>query len=365
MQGAGFTLGVEEEYQLVDRETGELRGRAPELVVPGGPATEEFQRTMAEVATPICRSAAEAADRVAERRRALLDLAEARGLTLAAAGIHPVGPFPRAQVSDDANYRRIAAKGGTPAKEMHVFGLHIHVAVPDREAATRAMTGATPFIPHLLCLTASSPFDRGEDTAFCSFRTLVRDMSPRVGPPLPVATAPEYDRIVEILSGERRRAKLPTSPISWDIRPSENYPTLEFRFTDVCPWLDTTRLVTALARALTVMYADRPAPQVSAVEQQLIRENRWRAARYGLDAEIYRLDPPTGETVPIRDAIRMLIERLAPIAERLGDGDVLARAESVLERGNPAARMREIFQDTGSFPDVVRWVVDETTSMTR
>lgn len=365
MQGAGFTVGVEEEYQLVERETGALRGRAPELIAPGGPGTEEYQRTMVEVATPICTSAAEAADRVAERRSALLELAEARGLTLAAAGMHPVGPYPRAQVTDDENYRRIAAEGGTPAREMHVFGLHVHVAVPDREAATRAMTGATPFIPHLLALTASSPFDRGEDTTFCSYRTLVRDMSPRVGAPLPVASAPEYDRIVEILSGVRRGTRLTTSPISWDIRPSEHLPTLEFRFTDVCPWLETTRLVTALARSLTVMYSDRPAPQVSAVEQQLIRENRWRAARYGLDAEIYRLDPPTGETIPIRDAIRALVERLHPIAERIGDGEVLARAESVLERGNPAARMREIFRATGSFPDVVRWVVDETTAMAR
>jgi carboxylate-amine ligase len=359
-QGA-FTVGVEEEYQLVDPEDGMLRGRAPELLEEGV-GKGEFQRTMIEVTTPICQSAAEARARLVEQRRTLAGVAAEHGLAIAAAGLHPVGPYPRTQISDTPLYRRVAAYGGNVARELHVFGLHVHVGVPSREAAVRAMCGITPYIPHLLIPAASSPFYQGHDTRFQSYRTLLRDMSPRVGLPLPIVSVREFDQLEQLLAGgpvDPRR----NSPIAWDVRPSHRYPTLEFRFFDSTPWLDTVELLVALARSLTAMYEDRPAPPLTGTEMQLIRENRWRAARFGMSARFFRLDPVTGETRTAHDSILALVERLAPVAERLGDGGTLALLEPVLERGSAATAMREIFRREGSFPEVVRWVVEETATL--
>jgi carboxylate-amine ligase len=354
-----YLIGVEEEYQLVDPESGALRGRAPELVHDGGPAKAEFQRTMLEVVTPICGSAREARAQLLERRAELAEQAAAKGLAIVAAGLHPLGSYPPAQVSDAPLYRRTATRGGTPTRELHIFGLHVHVGVPSREAAIRAMCGAAPYIPHLIVPASSSPFHRGQDTQYQSYRIMLRDMSPRVGVPLPIVSVAEYDRLERLLAGGPLLPPF-NSPISWDIRPSARYPTLEFRFFDSTPWPDTIEFVVALARALTATFADRPAPQLSGTEMQLIRENRWRAARLGLDTHFFRLDPVTGETRPARESILALAERLGPIAERLGDGASLALAGEVLERGSVASEMREVYESSGSFPAVVRWLVEQS-----
>jgi carboxylate-amine ligase len=356
-----FLIGVEEEYQLVDPESGALRGRASELLTGDGPGKVEFQRTMIEVATPICGSAREASERLLERRRIWAAQAEARGLALVASGLHPVGPYPPSQVSDAPNFRRVAARGGAVTRELHIFGLHIHVGVPSREAAVRAMCGAAPYIPHLLVLPASSPFHRAQDTEFQSFRLMLRDMSPRVGLPLPINSVAEYDRLEQLLAGgpvDPARG----SPIAWDIRPSARYPTLEFRFLDSTPWADTIEVSVALARALTAIFADRPASQWSGTEMQLIRENRWRAARFGVETRFFRLDPVTGETRSARDSLLALVDRLGPMAERLGDGASLALAGEVLARGSVASAMREVYERGSSFPEVVRWLIEQTAA---
>lgn len=359
MDQGQFLIGVEEEYQLVDPASGALRGRAPELLGGASPAKAEFQRTMLEVVTPICGSAREATTRLLERRRELAALAAERELAIAAAGLHPLGPYPAAQVSEGAHYRRTAARGGAFASEQHIFGLHVHIGVPSREAAIRAMCGVTPYIPYLLIPTASSPFYHGRDTEYQSFRLMLRDLSPRVGLPLPMSSVAEYDRLERILAGDPVEPQHP-SPLSWDIRPSARYPTLEFRLFDATPWPAAIEFAVALARALTATFADRPTPQVSGTEFQLIRENRWRAARFGVETHFFRLDPVSGELRSARDALLALVERLGPIAERLGDGPSLALAEEVLARGSVAGQLREVFARSGSFPEVMRWLVQET-----
>jgi carboxylate-amine ligase len=365
MGGGEFPVGVEEEYQVVDPDTGALRGRAPALLMAAdGLAKAEFQRTIVEVASPVCATAAEAGLRAAEGRAALARIAEAQGLTIAAAGLHPVGPYPPSQVTDEPRYRELARNGGPHMRDLHIFGLHIHVGVPDLETAVRAMAGATPYTPHLLALCASSPFYRGEDTGFASYRTIIRDTFPEVGPAPPMSGAAEYRKLARLLAGkdcdERERC-----PISWDIRPSSRYPTLEFRFFDVCPWVEDVAVLAAFARALTAMYGDRPPPQRSGTELQLMRENRWRAARYGLDARFFRLDPATGDQRPARDQIRALAERLLPMAERLGDVAALAGVERILERDNAAAAMRGVLQREASFPAVTRWIAEQTVGSAR
>jgi len=360
MGGGEFPVGVEEEYQVVDPDTGALRGRAPALLVAAdGLAKAEYQRTIVEVASPVCATAAEAGQCAAEGRVALGRVAAAQGLTIAASGLHPVGTYPTSQVTDEPRYRELARTGGPQLRDLHIFGLHIHVGVPDLETAVRAMVGATPYTPHLLALCASSPFYRGADTGFASYRTIIRDTFPEVGPAPPMSGAAEFRQLVRLLAGKERDER-ERSPVSWDIRPSSRYPTLEFRFFDVCPWVEDVAVLAAFVRALTAMFGDRPPPQRSGTELQLLRENRWRAARHGLDARFFRLDPATGEQRPARDQIRALAERLLPLAERLGDVAALAGVERILQRGNAATAMRGVLKREGSFPAVTRWVAEQT-----
>lgn len=363
MGQAEFPVGIEEELQLLDPESGVLRGRTPERAEAGGPAGNEPQRTTVGTGKATYPSAWEAGRRLAERRLYLNEQAAASGLAIAAIGLHPIGPGHPAQAGDPAVPGPIAAMGDELARESQTFGLHVHVAVPDRETAVRAMCGATPFIPHLLALSASSPFHQAQDTTFESFRMELRDMSPRAGPPLPIISAAEYGQLETLLAedGPDRRWN---GPIAWDIRPSGRHPILEFRFLDANPWTDTIELLAAMARALTAMYADRPAPLWSGTEMQLIRENRWRAARFGLSARLYRLDPITGETRSARDSVLALAERLAPVCDRLGDGMVLDKIDRIVERGTAASVMRQIHERGGSIPDVIRWAVEETRAAT-
>lgn len=359
MDPAILTIGLEEEYQVVDPDSGALIGRAYDLLGDGGIGKREFQRTMLEADTPISGSASEARRHLLERRAELIERASREGLALAAGGLHPVGPYPVEQVTETLHYRQVAARGGLPMRELHAFGLHIHIGMPSREAAIRAMYGAARYIPHLLIPTSSSPFHRVRDTEYGSFRIALRDHSPRVGVPLPLGSVSEYDELERLLAGEDPDLSQ-GSPISWDIRPSPRFPTVEFRFFDATPWGATIELVTALARALAAIFADQPVPQLSGTELQLMRENRWRAARFGWDATFFRLNPVTGEERAALDSFLALVERLAPTIERLGDGSSLDLVDEVLARGNPAIVMREIFQRESSFPAVTRWVVEET-----
>lgn len=359
----GFEIGIEEEYQLVDPDTGALLGQAPRVLESGARTLfkPELQTTMVEVDTAVSRDVADAMQRLAAQRAAAIRRAREEGLALAAAGLHPTGIYPPDRITDSPHYRGVAANAGSIGRELHIFGMHVHVAVPDRESAIRAMCGATPYIPHLIALAASSPLHHGQDTGYDSFRTLLRDMFPEVGPPLPIASAAEYERLLGILRGSRFDPGR-SSPISWDIRPSPRYPTLEFRFFDACPRLADVAVLAAFARGLTAMFVDRPPPQPTGTELHILRENRWRAARYGLDAWFFRLDPATGEERSARDSIRSLVDRLAPISERLGDAAALRDAERILDVGNAAGTIRSIWRERAAVPEVMEWVVAETAA---
>jgi len=394
-------IGIAEAYQFVDPATGALRGCAlvgadVEAVAPG-------------VATTV-----EAGRRLAERRRQLAAAASERGLALVAAGLHPMasaatpctdpeagggldlhagtadpetargedfrakpdvdaGALPAGEIPAAADARAGSIHGATvqegtvpaglipfgPVPAVSGFEVRVRVSVPGPEAVVRAMMGAAPYTPLLLALSASSPFHGGRDTGYASYRAVLRGASPRSGPPPPIATATELIRLAEILGGRPRARGF---RVAWDLCPDLRGSALEYRFLDCGPWLTTTVLLAALARALTAMFMDRPAPQSTGIELQLQSENRWRAAKYGLDAEFYRLDPLTGDRWPAREALRALIERLAPVMERLGDGAVLDTVDEVLARGAPAAVMRARYARLGSLPAVVRWLADETVA---
>jgi len=331
-----FAVSLVEEIQLVDRDEGALCGRAPG----------------ADGGTPFAETAGRAVSRLARRRRRARKLALERGLTITAAGIHPVGhvrdPGPHTIVED--------LRGTTGAGTTDLFDMRIRIAMPSREMAVRAMCGSAPYLPPLLALAGSSPFHLGEDTGYASFRTVRRDVFPRVGPPLPVATASEFDhleRLFTVPDAQRDR------PLAWDVQPVWGATTLEFRLFDANPRLDVVAFLTASARALATLFADRPPALPSGLEIQVLRENRWRAARYGLDARFLRPDARPA-TWTATAALTALAERLDPVADRLGDGEVMRSLPALLLAGTAAGAMRDVYCQSRSVRAVVDWLIRET-----
>jgi carboxylate-amine ligase len=248
------------------------------------------------------------------------------------------------------------------AETQNIFGMHVHVGVPEGTDRLRVMNVARHYLPYLLALTTSSPFYLGEDTGYASYRSLLWRRWPRSGPPPRVADAGEFDQLIRWLT-ETRCIDAP-GRVYWDLRPHHRYPTLEFRVSDVTPRIEDAVTVAALARAVAVGAAEgllREPDLPESVVGALLRENAWRASRDGLGAEL--VDPWAGEpaAAPLRESLLRLAEVLAPVAERMGDGEVLAGLPALLERGDAAARMRAQAERLGGdLRELVRWIADET-----
>lgn len=359
------TLGVEEEYQLVDRETGELRSRARNVIAwdwTGGDIKPEMQENTVEVETRVCAESACVRDELARLRLQAAVAAEAQGLRVVAAGTHPFSGWEGHEYSEGEVYRQLREEYRHLADTQHIFGMHVHVGVPEGVDRVRVMNVARLYLPHLLALTASSPFYLGEDTGYASFRSLLWRRWPRTGAPPRLADAAELERLVRWLM-ETRSIDAP-GRVYWDIRPHHRYPTLEFRVTDVTPRIEDAVAAAALARAVTAGAAEgvlREPDLPDSLVGPLLRENAWRASRDGLGAELVDLSGTEPATLPVREALVRLAETLAPVAERLGDAETLAGIPAVLERGDAALRIRKQAERLdGDLQELVRWMADET-----
>lgn len=362
---ADFTIGVEEEYQLVDPSTGALRSHASELRREDwtGELTAELQETTVEVGTPICRSTDEAAEQLQRLRFQAGTVAGAHGLAIVAAGLHPFSAWQGHERPPIARYRAMEARYGRIARDEHIYGMHVHVAVPDDVERVPVINILRHYLPHLLALSASSPFFEGADTGFASFRTIMWRRWPNSGIPPRFDSESMYNRYVETLLD----AGVMADPwnVYWSTRAHPEYPTIEFRVTDVCPALQDAVAITALARALVhaivtgVVTDVAPDTLSPVIEQELVRVNEWSVARDGLDARL--IDAHTGTSHEgVRTAIRRLVERVSRSAEVLGDGAALAQVETILQRGNAADRMRQRYADEGSLRDLVDWLGNES-----
>jgi glutamate---cysteine ligase / carboxylate-amine ligase len=362
---ATFTVGVEEEYQLVDPDTGALRSHATTLREEDwtGELIAELQETTIEVGTPVCTSIADA-ERHLQRLRFQADtVAASHGLVIVAAGVHPFSEWEGHRRPPLERYRAIEARYGRIARDEHIFGMHVHVGVPDDVDRLTVINTTRRYLPHLLALSASSPFFEGADTGFASFRTIMWRRWPNSGIPPRFSSMAEFEQYVGVLLD----AGVMADPwnLYWSMRPHPKYPTVEFRVTDVCPNVRDAAAIAALCRVLVYATAqgvleDAGTEHLSAVvEQELLRINEWRAARDGLSARI--IDTSTGAShEPIRDGILRLLDDVARCAGELGDSDALAHVERILTRGNAADRMRVCQQDGGTLKDVVDWLVQES-----
>jgi carboxylate-amine ligase len=359
-----FTLGVEEEYQLVDPASRELRPRAgrvlpaaePEL---GDRVHPELYRSQVEMNTPVCATLAEVRDAVRQTRRALAEAAAREGLRLAAAATHPFSHWRDQPVTPRPRYRNLAEDHRQVFREQVVFGCHVHVGIDDREAAIQTMNRVRPWLPALLALSANSPFWLGADTGYASFRTEVWNRWPMAGMPHPFASRAEYDALVEELmaTGSLRE---PTK-LYWDVRPSTHFETLEFRVADVCMGVDEAVMVAGLARGLAVtchQAAERGEPD-PAPRPELLRAAKWRAARHGLGAEL--LDVPGRRALPAPELVEVFLAAIRPGLEATGDlEEVTELVRATLARGTGADRQRRALQRTGRLEAVVDLVVSET-----
>jgi glutamate---cysteine ligase / carboxylate-amine ligase len=359
-----FTVGVEEEYQIVHAATRELRPRSASVLPEarskvGDNVQPELYLSQIEIGTPVCRNLSEVRAEIVRLRREVIRAAESDGNCIAAAGTHPFSHWEDQQLTPRVRYVGIAEDYQQLAREHLIFGCHVHVGIRDREAAIRVMNRTRPWLPLMLALAANSPFWLGADTGYASFRTEIWRRWPMAGTPHVFGSRAEYDALVEALvaSGGITDA----TKIYWDVRPSARFETLEFRVTDVCMTVDEAVMVAGLARALArtcYAQAERDEPFAHA-RPELLRAAKWRAARHGLDAEL--VDPEAGVLVPAREAVEKFLAFLRRSLEEQGEWDeVSSLVRDTLGRGTGASRQRAAYERNGSLEDVVDLIVGQT-----
>ena len=359
----GATLGVEEEFHCVDPAALTLTPapRAVEAALAGEAGRRvhpEIVTTQLEVSTDVCTTLGEVRAELATARREAAAAAARDGLVLLPASTHPFGTWQQQPITRASRYEAMVTRWGVLAQQQDICGCHVHVGVPDLETAVAVVDRAAPYLPVLAAMTGSSPFHDGVDTGYESFRTVWWGRFPHAGPPEPLGSAAAYREVVAGLVSSGLVAD--ASHLYWDVRPSARLPTVEFRVADVCTTLDDAVLHAGLVRSLVRVLAGRaaagePAP---APRPELVRAARWRAARDGLDGQLF--DPVGGGLEPARVAVGRLLGELADDLRAHDEEDEIAGlTEQLLNRGTSAARQRAHWEESGDLRAVARRVVAE------
>ncbi len=343
-----FSLGIEEEYLLIDRKTRDLAHKRPDAFMSaldaklGDQVKPEFLTAQVEVATKVCASLAEASADLRRLRRVVIDTAAEYGLAVAAAATHPFAGWEETTHTDKERYKILARDLQGVGRRLLICGMHVHCGLEDKELRIDLMSQIAYFLPHLLALSTSSPFWRGDDTGLASYRIAVFDGLPRTGLPEQFDSWSEYERHVGMLV----RAGLidDASKLWWDVRPSARFPTLEMRITDVPTLVDDTLTIAALYVCLLRMLwrLKRANQRWRRYAAMLVGENRWRAQRYGIDDGL--VDFGKGTIVPYADLLGEVLALVREDAAALGCADEVARAPLILARGTSAHRQRRVHE---------------------
>ncbi|MEO1036409.1 MAG: carboxylate-amine ligase [Pseudomonadota bacterium] len=343
-----FTLGIEEEYLLVDRATGDLATDPPEEIFAecekrcSGQVSPEYMRCQIEIGTRVCANLKEARQDLACLRSTVVEVAEKYDLAPIAASSHPFARWESQKTTPRERYQELALEMQAAARRMLISGMHVHVGIDDDELRIDLMNQLGYFLPHLLALSTSSPFWNGENTGLKSYRLTVFDALPRTGLPERFSSYAEYQRHVQILID----AKLiqDSSKIWWDLRPSARYPTLETRVMDVCTRLDDAIAIAALIVCLLrMLYRLRLDNQRwRTYTQMLINENRWRAMRYSFDEGL--IDLAKGQVIDFDVILGEILELIAEDAKAFDCEAEIARLPKILNAGTSAHRQIEAFE---------------------
>ena len=356
----GATLGVEWELQLIDAHTRALRQDArevlaalPELAAGNGTPKlrYELMQSTIELATGICSTVAEAKEDLAGTIAQLQRVTSARDMLLTCAGTHPFSDWRDAKMAPVQRYAELVEQMQWLVRRIQLFSVQVHVGLPDGDRAIPIINALSRYLPHFLALTASSPYWNGEDTGLASIRAVIFGQLPTAGPPHRLSDWKEFEDYMDTLlrAGTIRSIK----EVWWDIRPHPDFGTIEVRMFDGVPTLREIGMAAALSQSLVHMLdgqLDRgytlPSPSA-----WVVRDNKWRATRYGLDAMVITDD--YGSTAPLRDELYELVHELEPVADRLGCTDELAVAFDVLEHGASYERQRALVAGGAELPDVV------------
>ena len=344
-----FTIGIEEEYLVVDRETRNLMNDPPPEMwdslreVLGSQVTPEFLKAQIEVGTKVCAKLSEAREDLATLRRDLSRVVSEYGAAIIASSTHPFANWSEQMTTEQPRYQRVAADHQQVARQLVICGMHVHVGIDDDHLRIDLMNQVRYMLPHLLALSTSSPFWDGTDTGLLAYRLIIFRNLPRTGAPEEFESWGEYERTVQILvdAGIIEDA----SKLWWDIRPSARYPTLEMRVSDVCTRLDDAMSVAALYLCLLgfLFRLRRRNQRWRVYSPFLISENMWRAQRYGVDGSL--IDFGRGELVPFADLIEEAIEMVAQDAVEFDVVDELRHSRSIVRDGTSAHRQLAVHKE--------------------
>jgi glutamate---cysteine ligase / carboxylate-amine ligase len=366
MSTPDFTIGIEEEYLLVDRASRDLASDPPAAMLSEcqallqGQVSPEFLRAQIEVGTTVCENLGLARSQLAHLRRSVADVAARHGLAPIAAATHPFADWSQQKTTDRERYVMLARDIQAPARRLVICGMHVHVGLADPDLRIDLMGQMTYFLPHLLALSTSSPFWGGEDTGLKSYRIAVFDEMPRTGLPELFESWGEFERHLKVMVNAGLIED--GTKLWWDLRPSVRFPTLEMRIPDVCTRLDDAMAIAALYRCLLRMLwrLKRANQRWRRYAALLVNENRWRAQRYGFDEGL--VDFGKGRMVPYADLLEEIVELVAEDADAFGCQKEVASARNIVTRGTSAHRQlaayRAALAQGASAKEALQVVVD-------
>jgi len=361
-----YTLGVEEEYMLLDGETFDLVQHIDTvLAAVSGHELEprinpELMQSVLEIATPICRTPADVMAQLKKIRGYVSEVARGHDLRVGSSGTHPFSLFERQRITARDRYRNLVDQLQYIARRELIFGMHVHVAVDDPEKAIQVVNGLLPQLGPLLALSASSPFWRGEPTGLSSSRQMVFAAFPRSGPPPRFKNYEDYAQVVGQL--EKTGCIADYTHIWWDIRLHPRLGTVEIRICDAVTRVEDAVAITAYCQALVKLLCERydRGEEIPSYHRILTTENKWLSARYGLEAPIMDLATGRRNRIPVAQAVRRTLRELDPHARELGSERELEGVKDILSRGNGSDRQLRIFNANRDIVEVVREIADAT-----
>ena len=360
-----LTIGIEEEFQIIDAE-GELRAHIDavmEEVTPtlGESIKPEMMQSVVEVGTKICANVTEAREEIVRLRGWLIEVLGRSDLRLVSAGTHPFSKWEDQLVTDKDRYRALEAEMQDVVRELLIFGLHVHVGIADPDLRIDIFNEARYLLPHLLCLSTSSPFWMGRETGLKSYRSVLWSRFPRTGIPPDFDSWDEYENFIELLV--KTNSIEDGSKIWWDLRPHHLYPTIEFRICDAATKVDETICIAAITQAFVakLIKLRRQNLGFRKYAPRLIRENKWRAMRHGLEGRL--IDFGRQEELPEAELIHELLEFVDDVVDELGSRKDCEYALKIIEGGTSAHRQLRVFEETGDLMAVVDNLAEETANL--
>ena len=360
-----LTVGIEEEYQIIDPETRELKSYITQFLegdhslLRKRDVKPEMHQSIIEIGTSACETVQEARSELIELRHDVQAMALDQGAAIAAAGTHPFSRWQSQEITPEERYLGVVEEMQHLSRDLLIFGMHVHIGISDRDFAIDAMNTLRYFAPHILALSVSSPFWNGVDTGLGSFRSAMFKRFPRTGIPHAFNNYGDYRRFLDTLidAGAIKNS----SKIYWDIRPHHKYPTLELRICDLCTHVDDAVCCAALFQALVLKHYRMRRDNLTFRHYPLplIEENKWRAVRYGINGKL--IDFGRQQELPAKVLLTELVAFVDDVVDDLGVRDEVEHVFTILRRGTSADRQRQIFEASGGdLNAVVDWLIAET-----